>query len=211
MHARYERLRFVYAIAVVAVAAAAMAIIFAQPARSAPTMGMSSMTRMNMSSSPTSPKSLRARFDYLSRQHSNTCMLQTSALAAMSPTARLQGACCSAMGYADYVRQIHALASYDHNLIPSDPYNISVALARKLAAFNDTILLTHAQQQVYNRAMPLATDHGPCCCHCWRWTAFEGQAKELIARRRYTAQQVARVWSLEDGCGSGKMGPGMGG
>ena len=51
--------------------------------------------------------------------------------------------------------------------------------------------------------MKVAKENGPCCCHCWRWNAFEGQAKKLIARRKYTAPQVARLWGLEDGCGSG--------
>ena len=135
---------------------------------------------MGMSSSPTSGMSLRARFDYLSRQHSNNCGLQPSAFASMAAGTRFRGACCGPMDaklYPDYVKQIHALASYDHNVVPSDPYNMSVKLARRLVAFNDTILLTHAQQQVFNRAFAFSPDHAPCCCHCWRWTAFEGQAR----------------------------------
>ena len=159
---------------------------------------------MGMSSFPTSGMSLRQRFDYLSRQHSNTCGLQPSSFVSMAAGTRLQGACCGPMDaklYPDYVKQIHALAKYDHSVVPSDPYNMSVELARRLVEFNDTILLTHAQQQVYNRAFAFAPGHAPCCCHCWRWTAFEGQAKYLIARRRYTARQIGKLWGLDDGCG----------
>jgi len=58
-----------------------------------------------------------------------------------------------------------------------------------------------AQQAFYDDAKKPSDEHGPCCCHCWRWKAFEGQAKALIARRGYTAGQIANVWDLEDGCG----------
>ena len=66
---------------------------------------------------------------------------------------------------------------------------------------NERILLSDAQQQTYNAAMRKAEEGGPCCCHCWRWTAFEGQAKYFIARRHYTARQIGTLWGLDDGCG----------
>jgi hypothetical protein len=201
MRVPVERLSSVYAMVLATAAAAAITVIFAPPARSAPRVGMASM---GLSSSPMGGTSLRARFDYLSRQHSNNCGLQPTAFASMASTARFRGACCGPMDaklYPDYVKQIHALAKYDHSVVPRDPYNMSVELARRLVEFNDTILLTHAQQQVYDRAFAFARDHAPCCCHCWRWTAFEGQAKYLIARRRYTARQVGTLWGLDDGCG----------
>ncbi len=193
-----------------AVLAAALVVGLAPPARSAPMtmpMGKShSMTGMGM----------RERFDYLSHQSTNSCMLQVSGFASMSPTARLQGACCGPMAYADYAKQIPALASFNRehhtaNVVPSDPYNMSVAFVRHLLAFNDTILLTNAQMKVYDAAWQYAGDKAPCCCHCYRWTAFEGQAKFLIARRRYTARQIGKIWTLEDGCGSsGAAGASMG-
>jgi hypothetical protein len=63
------------------------------------------------------------------------------------------------------------------------------------------ILLNQSQQQTYNQAIRMAEEGGPCCCHCWRWAAFEGQAKSLIVRRRYSAHAVAELWESEDGCG----------
>ena len=105
------------------------------------------------------------------------------------------------MVYASYVKQVHELARYSDADIPRDPYDIAVPLARKLIAYNEEILLTAEQQRTYNKAMKMAEEGGPCCCHCWRWTAFEGQAKSLIARRRYTAHQIAELWEAEDGCG----------
>lgn len=53
--------------------------------------------------------------------------------------------------------------------------------------------------------MKMAEQHGPCCFRCWRYAAFRGQAKKLIVRRRYTTSQIAEVWDLDDGCGSGNM------
>jgi len=61
--------------------------------------------------------------------------------------------------------------------------------------------LTAEQQHRYNRAVPLSETNGPCCCPCWRWDAFRGQAKFLIARRNYSAKQICEVWTLEEGCG----------
>jgi hypothetical protein len=201
---RIRRLKLVQMIGLMVGGAASLAILLAAPARSAPMTGMGSMATMHMTSSPTSGMSLRQRFNYLSRQHSNNCGLQPSSFASMPGTMRLQGACCGPMDaklYPEYVKQIRELAKYDPRYVPSDPYNMSVALARRLVGFNDTILLNHAQQQVYNRAFPLAQDHAPCCCHCWRWTAFEGQAKYFIVYRRFTSKQIATLWGLDDGCG----------
>lgn len=85
--------------------------------------------------------------------------------------------------------------------IPRNPYDIPVSLAKRLFAYQQTITLTPAEQAIYDRAFKLSGDHGPCCCRCWRWTAFEGQAKFLISRRDFTAKQIAEIWLLEDGCG----------
>jgi hypothetical protein len=110
------------------------------------------------------------------------------------------------MAYTDYVKQIRGLKAYaDVPEIPSDPYNVEVRLAQQLFSFDKAYTLDSDQQTVYDNAMKMAEEKGPCCCRCWRYVAFRGQAKELIARRRYTAAQIAQVWDLEDGCGSGSM------
>jgi len=101
-----------------------------------------------------------------------------------------------------YMRQVRGLVAYRNvSQIPRDPYDLPIALAKQLLAYDASITLTPAQQSIYMRAMKLAHEHGPCCCHCWRWPAFEGQAKYLIARRSYPPSQIATVWDLEDGCG----------
>jgi hypothetical protein len=106
------------------------------------------------------------------------------------------------MDFKRYVQQMHELRIYAGVAeIPTDPYDVPVTLARRLASYAESITLAPSQQTAYDGAVKLSHEHGPCCCHCWRWTAFEGQAKYLIARRGYSARRVAEIWDLEDGCG----------
>lgn len=148
---------------------------------------------------------LRARYAVLSKQHSNQCGLRASSLETLAEDGRLQGACCSAMEYVQYRRQMQGLKRYGAvPEIPKDPYDVSVSLAKRLIGYRTAITLDSSQQAIYDRATELATEHGPCCCHCWRWDAFEGQAKFLIARRNYASNQIAQLWDLENGCGGGR-------
>ncbi len=115
---------------------------------------------------------------------------------------RLQGSCCSAMDFHRYTEQIEGLKKYSHiDKIPADPYDIPVSLAEELLDFQKTIQLTSEQQSVYDAAVKLSHEGGPCCCKCWRWYAFEGLAKYLITEYGFKAGQIAEVWDLEDGCG----------
>jgi len=201
---RIARPGFPYVLGAVVIAAA-LSVTLAPVGHGASTATMT----MKMNSSRMQSTSMHSRFEYLAQQHSNNCGLQPSAFATMAAAMRLQGACCGPMDaklYPDYVKQLNALAKYDHRYVPSNPYDMSVALARRLVSFNDTILLTPAQQKVYDQAFKFAPDHAPCCCHCWRWTAFEGQAKFLIARREYTAKEIGTLWGLDDGCGDTSAG-----
>ena len=155
---------------------------------------------------PLSSGNLKARFAILSQRHSNECLLTPAGLDKFAVNGRLQGSCCGPMKYTDYVRQIHGLKAFaDNSEIPPDPYDVSVSLAKHLLALDKHLTLTTQQQRVYKRATKLAHEHGPCCCRCWRWFAFRGQAKEFIREGRYTAAQIAQMWDLEDGCGSGSM------
>jgi hypothetical protein len=106
------------------------------------------------------------------------------------------------MNRAGYRSQVSGLRGFHApSEAPSDPYDVSAALAKKLLAYERAIALTPAQQTTYRRAMSMTGEHGPCCCPCWRWHAFAGLSKELIARRRWTAPRLARLISLLDGCG----------
>jgi hypothetical protein len=151
---------------------------------------------------PLHAATLKQRFAILSAHHSNKCGLRPESLNSIATNGRLQGSCCNAMNFSHYVAQIHGLRAFaNESAIPRDPYDISVRLAKRLTAYATAIHLNAVQQASYHRAMKLADEHGPCCCHCWRWTAFEGQAKYLIARRGYAGRRIAEIWDLEDGCG----------
>ena len=76
-----------------------------------------------------------------------------------------------------------------------------LSLAKTLVDYDKMIMLNPQQQKTYDSAMKMADEGGPCCCKCWRWTAFEGQAKYLITEYNYNEKQIAQVWDLEDGCG----------
>jgi hypothetical protein len=144
----------------------------------------------------------KQRFAQLSQRHTNQCGLSGVDIEKIAVRGRLQGSCCNAMVYDHYVRRVKGLRAYATvNEIPADPYDIPVSLAKRLIGYSDSITVSAAQQATYKQATKMADEHGPCCCHCWRWKAFEGQAKYLIARRGYGAERIAKVWDLEDGCG----------
>lgn len=120
----------------------------------------------------------------------------------MPDDARIQGSCCSPMDFHRYQEQVEGLRKYaDIPQIPNDPYDVPVKLAKQLFEYQQTIQLTPEQRAVYDQAMQILAEGGPCCCRCWRWFAFEGQAKYLITELDWSAQQVAELWELEDGCG----------
>lgn len=145
--------------------------------------------------------SLEEKFMILSSANTNYCA-PSNFLDAKSDNERLQGSCCSEMDFHRYAEQVEGLKKYsDIDVIPSDPYDIEISLAKRLVAYGEEIVLTEQQQEVYDKAMEISMEGGPCCCKCWRWTAFEGQAKYLITEYNFDEKQIAEVWDLEDGCG----------
>ena len=101
-----------------------------------------------------------------------------------------------------YKEQVEGLKKYSYiEKIPSDPYDIPVSLVRELLDYQKNIILTQEQQQIYDEAVKMSHEGGPCCCKCWRWYAFEGLAKYLITEYDFNSEQIAEIWDLEDGCG----------
>ncbi len=152
------------------------------------------------------PESLEVRFSLLSGAKTNACS-GPGFIAGKQNGDRLQGSCCGPMDFHRYQEQVEGLKKYSHiSKIPPDPYDIPVALANELLEYQKTLKLTPEQQEIYDEAMTLSGEGGPCCCKCWRWYAFEGLAKHLIIEYDFSAEQIAEVWDLEDGCGgSGHM------
>jgi hypothetical protein len=142
------------------------------------------------------------RFALLGDRHSNRCSLRADSVTMLSAAGRLQGACCAPMNLAHYKRQLRGLRDYRAvPLVPADPYDVSVRLAARLIAYDRSIQLGPPERRLYDQAVRLSKEHGPCCCQCWRWSAFAGQAKGFILEQRYSAEGIAAIWGLEDGCG----------
>lgn len=145
------------------------------------------------------------KFEFLSNQRSNKCGLQAANLDSFPEDGRIQGSCCAAMDLEKYQKQVEDLKKYSNIAqIPEDPYDIPVSLAKELFEYQKNIQLTSEQQAIYDEAVKLSHEGGPCCCRCWRWTAFEGQAKYFIAQHNWTSEQIAGLWDIEDGCGGGE-------
>jgi hypothetical protein len=151
-----------------------------------------------------------ARFALLSRRTSNQCSLKPGDLMKYQRARRLQGSCCSAMDMAAYLRQVAALRRYAAiRQIPADPYDIPAGLAQQLIGYQHALRLTAAQQRIYDTAMRLTPEKGPCCCRCWRWTAFQGLARYLVSDRGWQAPTLAALISDLDGCGGSDHPAGM--
>ena len=146
-------------------------------------------------------ENLEENFAYLSNTRTNACR-GPGFIDDMDEGARLQGSCCSPMDLHRYREQIEGLEKYAYiQEIPEDPYDIPVSQVRELLDYQKTIQLNADQQKVYDDAITLSHEGGPCCCKCWRWYAFEGLAKYLIVEHGFDSGQIAEIWDLEDGCG----------
>ncbi len=145
-------------------------------------------------------KTLEAKFEYLSNAGTNFCA--DSTILEKTSASRLQGSCCSAMDFHRYSEQVEWLKAYSYiEKIPSDPYDIPREWAEEMINYDKNIQLTVLQQEIYDEAMEMSMEGGPCCCKCWRWYAYGGLAKYLIINYDFTSEQIAEVWDLSDGCG----------
>ncbi len=142
------------------------------------------------------------KFNYLVSQTSNNCGLQRQVVFTYPDNQRIQGSCCDKMDHHAYQEQIEGLKKYkDIAIIPSDPYDISAKEAKQLFKYLEEIELTSSQQEIYNEAMKMSDEGGPCCCKCWHWDAYEGLAKKLIVDFGWDSEQIAQLWDFSDACG----------
>lgn len=142
------------------------------------------------------------KFAYLAQQQSNSCDLQPETVLGYADSKRLQGSCCSPMDMEQYQHQVEELQQYwSVDQIPRDPYNIPASQAKQLLGYRQELDLTAAEQGIYDEAMQLSREKGPCCCQCWRWYAFEGMSKYLIQEQDWDAPDLGRLIESVDGCG----------
>ena len=177
----------------------------------------------------------RQRFNMLRREHSNRCALRPRDVNALASSRRLQGSCCTPMMYRHYAEQTRGLSAYRSvPQIPRDPYDISVTQAKQLLVYDRSIWLARVQRAAYRHAMRLAHEHGPCCCHCWRWSVrgtgevpndatrlersghrqdlgSRGRLRQLVRGRRKPAGaegRSSRCWRLGRRCGKVRISSG---
>jgi hypothetical protein len=134
------------------------------------------------------------------------CFGPSQVLSMTSNDENLGGQCCGALtNFKAYELQLQALSTFidthgGGDLIPADPYDVPVSLAKELTQYDTDIVLTADDQVVYDEALS-SSHHGPCCCKCWKWYMMSGLAKKLIEDEGWNARQVAQMWDLSSSCG----------
>lgn len=116
----------------------------------------------------------------------------------------LGGQCCGALkDTKEYHEQLQALKKYSYvKDIPLNPYKTPVELAKKWIDYDNSTNLTAKEQGVYDEAMNMSKEKGPCCCKCWHYYVNEGIAKKLIKDFNFNSKQIADYWDVSDICGS---------
>lgn len=145
---------------------------------------------------------VHAKFDYLSKNGNSSCSGSfKDSIKDMADGEHLRGSCCSPMSMHRYSEQVEGLKQYASTTeIPTDPYDIEAATAKKFITYYD-LELTPEEQVAYDYAMQNSDEKGPCCCKCWRWYVYGGLGKYLIREKGFTREQITQVWNLSDGCG----------
>lgn len=142
------------------------------------------------------------KFAHLAQNGNSTCSASfRESIDKMTDSQRLQGSCCSPMGWHRYSEQVQGLKKYaKFREIPKDPYDIEAGLAKRLMGYYD-LELTGEQLAAYDYAMENSSEKGPCCCRCWRWFVYGGLGKLLIRDYAFSGEQLTEAWNLSDGCG----------
>lgn len=135
------------------------------------------------------------------------CFGPKQVLSMSSEEENLGGQCCGAlMNIEAYNVQLNAIQNFvaengGSELIPSDPYDIPVDIAKQLTQYDSNITLSKEQQSVFDEAVSKSHHGGPCCCKCWKWYMMSGLAKKLIVEEQWNAHQVAELWDISSSCG----------
>lgn len=136
------------------------------------------------------------------------CFGPKQVLAMSTSEGNLGGQCCGALtDFEAYEVQLKAIEQFKldnkdtENLIPADPYDISVEVAQKLTQFDTDITLNTSEQAVFDEAVAMSHHGGPCCCKCWKWYVMSGLAKKLIVDENWNAHQIAELWDVSSSCG----------
>jgi len=133
------------------------------------------------------------------------CFGPKKVMSMSSTESNLGGQCCGALkDFEAYELQLESLQEFieahgDIEIIPKDPYDVSVTLAQELTEY-DALTLSSSQQKIYDDSLKIS-HHGPCCCKCWKWYVMSGLGKKLIIDFNFNAEDVAELWDLSSSCG----------
>lgn len=115
----------------------------------------------------------------------------------------LGGQCCGVLkDTVSYHKQLEELKKYSVIPdIPLNPYKTPIELAKKWIDYDKAITLSEKEQGIYDQAVSLSEEKGPCCCKCWHYYVNEGIAKKMIKDYGFNAKKVAAFWDTSDICG----------
>lgn len=116
----------------------------------------------------------------------------------------LGGQCCGTLTTTtEYHEELKAMQKYKNIPdLPLNPYKTPIALAKKWIDYDKVTMLNSSEQEIYNEAVSLSKEKGPCCCKCWHYYVNSGIAKKMIKDYKYSAKQIADFWDNSDICGS---------
>ncbi len=106
------------------------------------------------------PMAAMARdFNVLRLAQSSRCSLTAEEVMGMRPGARLRGSCCQGMDFRHYTEQRRGLAAYRSlEVVPNDPYDVPVTLAKQILTTGRAITLSDEEQQTYDEAVSMSVD-----------------------------------------------------
>jgi len=119
----------------------------------------------------------------------------------------LGGQCCGALTNIEaYQIQLETIEHFvvkngGRDVIPADPYDLSVEDAQRLTQIDKDITLSTSQQATFDEAVAMSHHGGPCCCKCWKWFVMSGLAKNLIVEENWDKNQIAELWDISSSCG----------
>ena len=117
------------------------------------------------------------------------------------------GQCCGALtDITAYRIQLETIEHFivengGRDIIPADPYDLTVEVSQQLTQIDKDITLSSEQQMTFDNAVAMSHHGGPCCCKCWKWFVMSGLAKNLIVEEKWNQNQIAELWDISSSCG----------
>jgi|AP95_1055475.scaffolds.fasta_scaffold00819_2 hypothetical protein len=135
------------------------------------------------------------------------CFGPSQVLSMSTDDKNLGGQCCGALtDITAYRIQLETIEHFivengGRDIIPADPYDLTVEVSQQLTQIDKDITLSSEQQMTFDNAVAMSHHGGPCCCKCWKWFVMSGLAKNLIVEEKWNQNQIAELWDISSSCG----------